>query len=325
MERVRIEIAGFSVELALLAWRHGGWCALPLARTDGGYAAVHKGIKAELVLRGSNPIDYTLRFSSEYPTRLRLRLSLPGQTDFFHLIPGNIFGDNNAAHARPGEFPVLADDRLHERNRSPIWEFRADRASHPVSILCCSRGAVGISIDPYSPDASAEDGFIRNGVFAELPNHFGVSLGYGNDPLTFVEKTHFRPATADLARSAQASGTIYAQPGGGRRKAHAIVRAVYEKYHDRAKFAGHLQGCADSAGRLVCKSELVAGASAIHESKMRSADRSDAASVARHRRNRLDWRQHTGLSLCPGRANLSRSALAQTRRANLRRDLRRPE
>ena len=105
-----------------------------------------------------------------------------------------------------GEFPCLTDSRPTERNCASLWEFRADRASHPVSILCCDRGAVGISIDPYSASAEADDGFIRNGVFSALPNSFGVALGYGNDPLTFVEKTSFSAPTSHLTHTRQRRG-----------------------------------------------------------------------------------------------------------------------
>src|SRR5262249_52429681 len=107
---------------------------------------------------------------------------------------------------------------------------------HPVSMLVTAKGAVGLSIDPYSDCDEVDDGFIRNGVFAALPNEFGVSLGYGNDPLTFVEKTHFRPATADLCHGAAASGTIYAFEGQGHDPAHRIIRAVYDELHERPAY-----------------------------------------------------------------------------------------
>jgi hypothetical protein len=96
---------------------------------------------------------------------------------------------------------------------------------------------VGLSIDPYSDCTETDDGFIRNGVFAELPDTFGVSLGYGNDPLTFVEKTHFRPATAHPCHAAAARGTIYASAGegaGGGRQAAAGINRLPEA--DRARF-----------------------------------------------------------------------------------------
>ena len=229
-----VELNGFALHSSLLASRHGHWVDLPLTPTDAGYASELEGLRAELVLGRpvGHRLSYALRFTSPFRTRLRLRLALSGQRDLFHLIPGNIHGDNNAPHVRPGEFPVLAADRPAERNRAALWEFRADRASHPVSILCCDRGACAVSIDPYSDADDADDGFIRNGVFAALPDAFGVALGYGNDPLTFLDKTRFLPATADLTRAAAARGTIYAAPGGERLAAHAIIRSLHEQMRE---------------------------------------------------------------------------------------------
>ena len=265
----RIELDGFVLDITLRAARHGQWLNLPLARNDRGFVGELPGIRAELAFlplppgegrgegvsdvrtasasespltltlsqgeRGPELRQFALSFQSEFKTRLRLWIKLLDQRDFFHLIPGNIFGDNNAAHVRPGEFPVLARDRLFERNRSPLWEFRADRASHPVSILCCPRGAAGVSIDPYSDCDEADEKFIRNGVFAALPDSLGVSLGYGNDPLTFVEKTSFAAATADLCHAASARGLLYACAGEGRREVHRIIRVLYEQIHERPK------------------------------------------------------------------------------------------
>jgi hypothetical protein len=228
----RVELNGFGVELSLHAWRHGQWLGLPLTKTARGFVGESAGVRAEWTLDSSTSSDrvgYHLRFTAPFHSRLRLRGALSGASDPFHLIPGNIFGDNNAAHVRPGEFPCLTNERITERSRAPLWEFRADRASHPVSMLCTDAGAVAISIDPYSPSDEAEDGFLRNGVFAALPDAFGVSLGYGNDPLTFVEKTHFVPATADLSHGAEARGVIYAVRGNGRQAAHTIIRTMYEQ------------------------------------------------------------------------------------------------
>ena len=234
---MRIDLNGFELELALQASRDGHWITLPLTKTDRGYACDHKSVRAELRLdRQSDRIRYTLSFKSDFATRLRLRATALFEQNLFHLIPGNIHGDNNAAHVRAGEFPCLTKDRPAECNCAPLWEFRADRASHPVSILVTGKGAVGISIDPYSDSGEGGEGFIRNGVFATLPNEFGVSLGYGNDPLTFVEKTHFRPATTDLSRGASASGTVYAFEGKRRQPAHRIIRAVYEERHERPTY-----------------------------------------------------------------------------------------
>lgn len=225
---MNIQLNGFALRLSLRAACDGHWMNLPLLETPDGCRFDHKTVRGELRLqRIEDRIDYRLRFSSAFRTRLRLGLTLDGHGDLFHLIPGNIHGDNNAAHVRPGEFPCLTAERLHEKNRAPLWEFCADRASHPVSVLCCDAGAVGMSIQPYSSCPEADGGYIRNGVLAALPNVIGVSAGYGNDPLTFVQKTHFASATAHLHEGSTSEGSIFACPGRGRLEAHRIIRFLH--------------------------------------------------------------------------------------------------
>lgn len=53
---------------------------------------------------------YTLQMDAPNPTQLRMWLAVPGQSDYFHVIPCNIYGDNHAAEAKPGEFPLLTKD-----------------------------------------------------------------------------------------------------------------------------------------------------------------------------------------------------------------------
>lgn len=71
---------------------------------------------------------YTLQMDAPNPTQLRMWLAVPGQSDYFHVIPCNIYGDNHAAEAKPGEFPLLTKDHHEVAFCAPLWEFRADRA-----------------------------------------------------------------------------------------------------------------------------------------------------------------------------------------------------
>jgi hypothetical protein len=232
-----IELNGYSIDLMLHAARHGRWVSLPLDGSGKGARFTHDDLSGEIVFdRHDDRIDYSIDMLASHRTRLRLSAKLLNETDLFHLIPGNIHGDNNAAHVRPGEFPCLTATPSPLRNHAKLWEFRADRASHPVSMLCCKSGAIGVSIDPYSEDMEADEGFIRNGVFAAVPDICGVSVGYGNDPLTFSEKTDFLPATADYTHGTSARGTIFAIRGGGRAAAHRIIRALYEQLHHRPEY-----------------------------------------------------------------------------------------
>lgn len=228
-----IELSGISLHLELSALASGQWIPLPLDGS-GSFSLLPAKMSGSLqLLQRRDRVEYRLEFQSSVFTRLRLCVRWPDAAEPFHLIPGNIHGDNNAAHVRPGEFPCLTNARPADRSCASLWEFRADRASHPVSILCSKSGAIGISVDPYSDCEAADDGFIRNGILAALPDTVGVSLGYGNDPLSFIEKTRFAAATADLTRGASARGTIFAVTGHDRSAAHSIIRSVYEQMHER--------------------------------------------------------------------------------------------
>ena len=78
---------------------------------------------------------YTLQMDAPNPTQLRMWLAVPGQSDYFHVIPCNIYGDNHAAEAKPGEFPLLTKDHHEVAFCAPLWEFRADRAAMPLAAV----------------------------------------------------------------------------------------------------------------------------------------------------------------------------------------------
>ncbi len=237
---IALAVNNIPIRLSLRAAQHTGWITLPMTRTAQGARVDHLGIRIELILIQLLPeeMSYTLRLEAAFPTRIRVWIErLDEMRDPFHLIPANIHGDNNAARAGPGQFPCLTDRNDARRDYSPLWEMRADRASHPVSMLCASEGVVAISCDPYSEDSTHADGFLRNGVFAALPNAFGVSLGYGNDPLTFHNRTVFTAAQRDLTLGATMRGSIHACHGAGRSAAHAVIRSIYAKTRDCPKHA----------------------------------------------------------------------------------------
>ncbi len=186
-------------------------------------------------------ICYDMGFQASYETKIKCELELLEEEDLFHLIPCNIYGDNNASGAKPGEFPLLTKEHKDVAFCSPYWEFRADRAASPFSAIACKRGAVGISVDPYSV---TDKHTIQNGVFAMLPNKCGVTIGYTNLPVTVMNKRTPMPSTGQTAKNASATGKIYALQGDGRLEIHKIVRKEYEKHHERAVYLNTYQQAA---------------------------------------------------------------------------------
>lgn len=185
---------------------------------------------------------FSIGFTASYETQLRLRFSMPGQEGYYHVIPCNNFGDNHASEAKLGEFPMLTTEHKECTFCSPRWEYRADRAAVPLSALCCENGAAGVFIQPYADDAvcSNDRGYLRNGIFAELPDAFGVSLGYTNDPVTVKNRSVPEPSLRDTGKKAMATGVFYLEgaeeKGSGRQALHQIVRKVYEEVHVRASY-----------------------------------------------------------------------------------------
>ena len=235
-----LSINGFCLKLSL-SYYDGGWHPLEVTNGDVWACAAAPTLEVKLKLE-SNLLgwNYDLSLVADFDTQIRLRVELEDETDLFHLIPSIIHGDNNCAQIRPLEFPLLTLERSDDPDCSPFWEFRADRSSHPVSILCCAGGAVGVSVDPYSEDG--EGRLIRNGVFAELPNAFGVSLGYTNDPLTYINhmfgpegKWDYGPSTYDRAQVMSTRGRIHIERGEGRLAAHQIIRSIYGDMRDVAQ------------------------------------------------------------------------------------------
>ncbi len=235
---IRFALDGFRLSLSLFFFYNGSWLSLVNRGGSQWGSDAAPGLKVGLSLEpGPSGMRYELSVESDFETQVRLRLALQDEADLFHLIPGILHGDNNFSIVRPMEFPLLTRERAGDIDCSPLWEFRADRSSHPVSMLCCANGAAGVSVDPYTRDAGGR--LIRNGVFAELPNAFGISLGYTNDPITFINhmfgpdgKMDWVPSTFHRANVMRTRGRIFGLRGGGRLTAHRIIRAVYADFRE---------------------------------------------------------------------------------------------
>ena len=231
--------------------RNGAWkCAGSTDMTQPvHFSDDHASLTLELEGSG-NEITYALTFACSFLSRVKLEGTLAGDSPW-HLIPCNIYGDNNLAHAVPDQYPNLTTSHPDSIFSSAIWEFRADRASHPLSACFTSKGAAGISIDPYS---SAQDGhLVRNGLFASLPDKFGVTLGYANLPFTFVEKRTLNgvkhwPSTSNLIFRSSASGRFFWYPGETRLAAGKMMKSLYTGIRRKPT---HRKSCKEAAQALV--------------------------------------------------------------------------
>ena len=108
------------------------------------------------------------------------------------------------------------------------------------------------AVEPYS---ESEAGIIRNGVFAALPDAFGISLGYTNDPTTFKNRSTPAPSTRSMACKAQTSGRIYLHSG-PRTELHEIIRQEYARHQDRAVPRNTLRQAVQGYAGHLCLPEL---------------------------------------------------------------------
>src|ERR1043166_2115854 len=127
---------GVVATLGLRRWDGDRWRPVVVVQRNDRFVAEEQGIRCQLHLTGENGgYRYKLSFESERPTRLQLRLEVAQARNPFHAIPGGIFGDHNLGPCEPKRLAHLTTSRPDAIDCSPYWEFRADRASHPVSVV----------------------------------------------------------------------------------------------------------------------------------------------------------------------------------------------
>lgn len=311
---MNITINNEKLSITLQYRREDGWTDVPdTLRNDCGLVFT---LESERRHKGISWRPYHISVNSSYPTQVRLNVSPENTHTAYHVIPCNIYGDNNAKLAHAGEFPLLTEDTSDgDIFKSPRWEYRADRAAIPISAVCMEDSVFAVSVEPYSraadnvvfqkkgdflrsrehsvgeanpgafsgndPGAMYNPGrMLHNGLFAELPATAGVSLGYTNDPVSFVNKRTPGPSTWQMAKKAEMSGRIYvvttesaeadrekktlSDPGAGKGSVsacvdytthprlllHLIIREEYEFLRDTPRyskdFKDAVRGCFES-------------------------------------------------------------------------------
>ncbi len=210
---------------------------------------------------GGDSLPYVLKADSAAPTQARISARVIGGEDIFHVIPCCIYGDNNEKEVQTGEFPLLCGrtsegmdrerGKAQEREdifRSSFWSFRADRAAMPVSAVCTRKGTLAVTVDPYD-----SIGGVPSGVFAALPDLCGISLGYENAPVSFVNKRTPGEPVRETVKRGEVCGRICYVPAGEtspRLALHTVIRQEYALRHERARyektFREAVQGCLES-------------------------------------------------------------------------------
>lgn len=239
-----LRLNGQQIELVIRVRREDSWTDVTPA----------DGVRF-VVEEEENWLRYRLELTGDVRTQVRLYARVAHAAEAFHVIPCCIYGDNNARLVQSGEFPLLTEETDDDVFRSPFWAFRADRAAMPLSAICTEAGALAVTIDPYS---ATPEGEIHNGVFAALPDVCGVSLGYTNEPISFINKRTPGPSTAQDAFCTCAEGRIYyvvaADPERPRQALHEIIRREYALRHERAEyqrtFEEAVEGCLTSLSTI---------------------------------------------------------------------------
>jgi len=245
---LRFEAASFPHRLALKITSGGTkWQSVPLRLVEANnYEATAHGAHIHL---GFAPADnywqYNLTLNSEKPTRVQLALELPEAADPYPIIPAVLFGDNNLDNVSRIVFPHLTANHREKENCAPYWEFRADRASHPIAITAFNGGVAAISIAPYCDNAEGIEGddqpeFIRNGLFAQTahdiaPQACGVTFGYRNTPKTYLNKTRFVDPTEHRLCRGSTTGTLHLAAAENRLAVHPVIRTIHQIYRDPAE------------------------------------------------------------------------------------------
>ena len=137
------------------------------------------------------------------------------------------------------------------------------RMENPAEEGIRTQGSAAEGIQPQSP---AEEGrgrqtwdnesrnFLHNGLFAELPNRCGISLGYTNDPVSFINKRRPGASVRQLFCRASVTGRIYYEKAADlstpRLALHQIIRKEYALRHKRPQyhksFREAVEGCMNS-------------------------------------------------------------------------------
>lgn len=234
-EGIPVRVANETALLEVSIWRLVAWQRIPMVWV-GDYLQANTSdvcIKMAFEYHG-NGTDYVLSLQSKAPTRVRLSLLWPTDETVYPLIPGVCHGDNSKQYDIHHRYPHLSIEGR-EPACSPEWEWRADRASYPLSLLVGENRVLGLSIDPYTREKElSTQSWICNGLAVSLPREGGcascsVTVAYRNLPTTYVCQDRFEPPKGQEMQNCTVRGRLYSLSISSRLELHSIIRNEYTR------------------------------------------------------------------------------------------------
>jgi hypothetical protein len=151
---------------------------------------------AEPTPAGGVTMTVTVTYRGDAPAEARLRVSAKLATgDPYWLIPGLFYGENRPEgndRLYPRYAPGPADP---QRQVSPAWSFRADRAATPAVFVLGAAGGLALAVDEHSSLGLTGIGFAYEAGVAHLHAEFPyreapVSYTGHAEPAPPLEQTH---------------------------------------------------------------------------------------------------------------------------------------
>lgn len=179
---------------------------------------------------------------------LRLGFGDVKEKEPYFLLPGFLVGTNR------GDAPLAVESHCARLRRgdihfpaSPWWMVRADRLSHPVAMVYGDGHILGLCADPF---VEAPSGRQYTGFGCDIDQGcVYYTLGWENAPYFFVDSHHYykREIGQDQyialapGESIRAKLRLIEKDADRITDVHAVVRAVYEMYHQPPRIGETLQ------------------------------------------------------------------------------------
>ena len=222
----------------------------------------HDGLKVEYSFTegdgsSSNPYNFILEISNtqieKWEGIFHIELNIK-QKDARFFMPAFLYGRNRGEidrHPNSRLFPRLREGQV-SIPYSPYWMVRADRLSHPVSLMYADGSVYGISASPYfikkngsvipwTPDEKGE--FYRyNGFSCRMENgsSIGYTLGYENAPILYVDSYFIKEdkvsgqnyISLEKEEKLTVPIYIYSFKSEDERHINKVIMDVYKRFHE---------------------------------------------------------------------------------------------